>query len=294
MSDLLHQVISGYHLAVRTLRREVLDAKPNQWRLAADTVARLYLPPKDLIVESFDWHGLPTECVRRAHIEKTAKPIVWIHGGGFAFCSPRTHRAAAAALSKATNRPVWLPDYPLAPEHPYPMAINAFGQIPIDGPLDIIGDSAGGNLALSWALRRQTKDRLVLLSPWLDLRVDAFSAKLNAKSHSAFDREDLREYASLYLAGHPATSSDCSPLLSEDAQIQGLDDVYLESSSAELLHSDSHAFAERCKTAGVPVTHRIESEAHHGWQLFPDLLPEAKRSIQKITSHLNETAAESA
>lgn len=286
MSDLLHQVISGYHQAVRTLRREVMDAKPSHWRLAADTVARLYLPPKDLQIASFDWQGLPTESISRSYIKETAKPIIWIHGGGFAFGSPRTHRAAAAALSKATHRPVWLPDYPLSPEHPYPAAIDALNQIQHEAPMDIIGDSAGGNLALSWAIRRQNQDRVILLSPWLDLRVNASSAQINAKAHSAFDREDLREYASLYLAGHPPTASDCSPLLAQDEHIQSLHSIYLESSKAELLHSDSIAFAQRCKQLGHALTHHIESDAHHGWQLFPDLLPEAKRSIQRMQSFL--------
>lgn len=286
MSDLLHQVISGYHQAVRTLRKEVLDASPSQWRLAADTVARLYIAPKDLHIERFEWQGMPTECIRRTSTKEDAKPIIWIHGGGFAFCSPRTHRAAASAISKVTQRPVWLPEYPLAPEHPYPAALNALTQIQQDGPMDIIGDSAGGNLALSWGLRRSAQDRLLLLSPWLDLRVDAHSAKMNSAAHSAFDREDLREYASLYLKGHSPTQEDCSPVLASDKALQGIHSVYIESSKSELLHSDSLAFTERCQGAGISVEHRIEDSAHHGWCLFPDLLPEAKRSVDHMARFL--------
>ena len=203
MSDLLHQFISGYHQAVRTLRREVLDATPGQWRLAADTVARLYIPPRDLIVEPHERQGLPGELVRRKSVPDSAAAIVWIPGGGFAFGPPRTHRAAAAALSKATQRPVWIPHYPLAPEHPHPAALDALDRAGADEPMDIVGDSAGGNLALCWALRRKRGDRLILLSPWLDLRVDGPSAQRNESRHSAFDREDLREYASLYLARKP-------------------------------------------------------------------------------------------
>ena len=83
MSDLLHQFISGYHQAVRTLRREVLDATPGQWRLAADTVARLYIPPRDLIVEPHERQGLSGELVRRQSVPDSATAIVWIHGGGW-------------------------------------------------------------------------------------------------------------------------------------------------------------------------------------------------------------------
>lgn len=286
MSDLLNQFISGYHQAVRTLRREVLDATPGQWRLAADTIARLYIPPRDLVVKPHEWSGLKGELVSRKHIPAHTDPVVWIHGGGFAFGSPRTHRAAAAALSKASGRPVWIADYPLAPENPYPSALDALEQIQHPGPLDIVGDSAGGNLALSWALRRKAGDRLILLSPWLDLRVDGPSAKRNASGHSAFDREDLREYASLYLSGKTPTAADCSPLLAPREELLTLGPVLLEYSEIEMLRDDAATFAERCREAGLDLTESIEPKAPHGWQLFPDLLPEAKRSVERMHNFL--------
>jgi len=286
MSDLLHQFISGYHQTVRTLRREVLDATPGQWRLAADTVARLYIPPRDLIVEAREWCGVEGELVRRKDTATGAEAIVWIHGGGFVFGSPRTHRAAAAALAKATGRPVWLPDYPLAPEHPYPTALDALQRIDHPAPLDIVGDSAGGNLALSWALRRGAHDRMILLSPWLDLRVDGPSARRNASGHSAFDREDLREYAGLYLSGTAPTSADCSPILAGGDALRTLGPVLLEYSENEMLRDDSSTFADRCRETGLDLTETIEPDAPHGWQLFPDLLPEAKRSVERMRNFL--------
>ena len=286
MSDWLHPLISGYHQVVRTLRHEVLDAKPGQWRLAADTVARLYIPPKDLIVMEEDWHGLRTERVLRSNHREDSPDILWIHGGGFAFGSPRTHRAAASALAKATHRAVRLIDYPLAPEHPYPEALDALSKVDEAIPLDIIGDSAGGNLALAWALRRGKGDRLILLSPWLDLRVDGPTARQNQSGHSAFDREDLREYAALYLAGTSPNSPDCSPLIASGASLSTLGPILLESSKTELLESDAEAFAEHAVAHGVQLTWARESKAHHGWQLFPDVLPEAQRSIVRMTDFL--------
>lgn len=282
MSDLFHRMISGYHVAVRMLRHEVIDAKPAQWRLAADTVARLYIAPKDLNVRSIDWYGMPTEIVSRTGSNPGAPPIIWIHGGGFAFCSPRTHRAAAGALAALSGREVWLPDYPLAPEHPYPAALDGLDAIPVDGPIDIIGDSAGGNLALSWALRRRAGDRLALLSPWVDLRVDGPSALSGRCDHSVFDHRDLREYAGLYLGGHAPTHPDCSPVLASDAALATLGNVYLESSTNELLHADSRLLQSRLNEAGVPLEVHEEPAAHHGWQLFPDLLPEAKRTTERV------------
>jgi monoterpene epsilon-lactone hydrolase len=286
MNDLVHRVISGYHVAVRLLRHEVLDASPEQWRLAVDTLARLYFPPKDLVVRSWNWHGMPTESVSRKGGKEGAPPIVWIHGGGFAFCSPRTHRAAAGALAAITGREVWLPDYPLAPEQPFPAAHRALDHVPIEGPLDIVGDSAGGNLALSWALRRQNGDRLALLSPWVDLRVNGASSSNNVADHSAFDRDDLREYASLYLGGEAPTNPACSPVLADRASFAALGEVYIECAANELLNADAQLLASRMREAGVSLTTHEEARAHHGWQLLPDILPEAKQSAERLGQFL--------
>lgn len=286
MSDLLHQFISGYHQVVRTLRKEVLDATPAQWRLAADTLARMYVTPRHLQVERMDWQGMPVETITSAACAKDAAPIVWVHGGGFAFGSPRTHRAAAAALCKTTERPVWLVDYPLAPEHPFPAALDGLSGIHHPVPLDIVGDSAGGNLALAWALRRKRGDRILLLSPWLDLRVDGPSSQRNANAHSAFDNQDLREYAGLYLAGQSPTHPECSPLLADESAFGALGAVFIESSASELLHGDAEALSHRLHALGLTVEHHVEHEAHHGWQLFPDVLPEAKRSLSRMHDFL--------
>ena len=285
--DWYHPLISGYHQVVRTLLREVLDARPNQWRLAADTVARFYVAPRDMQLKQEVWHGLPTERIVRSSRQPGSPDILWIHGGGFAFGSPRTHRAGAAALAKATGRAVRLIDYPLAPEHPYPEALNALSEIKEPSPLDIVGDSAGGNLALSWALRRGCGDRLILLSPWLDLRVDGPSAQQNSAQHSVFDREDLREYAGLYLAGHPATHPDCSPILAADDALRSLGAVLLDSSKSEMLHADAAALASRAEALGLDLTWVQEEGSHHGWQLFPDVLPEAQRSVARMTDFLS-------
>lgn len=305
MSDWLHPLISSHHQVVRSLRREVLDATPKQWRLAADTLARLYPTPKNAAirkvregeVEREEIHWIPSGSAPATApvLENnewatdqsgSSRPIVWLHGGGFAFGSPRTHRAAAIAVARATSRPVWLVDYPLAPEHPYPHALGALETLHLPHALDIVGDSAGGNLALAWALRRKKKDRLVLLSPWLDLRVNSLSAQQNHSGHSAFDREDLREYASLYLAGANPTLPDCSPVLADTSEFTHLKSVLLESSKIELLRGDSVLLAAKCQEAQIPCIWEEEPSAHHGWQLFPDWLPEAKRSLERIRNFL--------
>ena len=159
-------------------------------------------------------------------------------------------------------------------------------HVPIEGPLDIVGDSAGGNLALSWALRRQNGDRLALLSPWVDLRVNGASSSNNVADHSAFDRDDLREYASLYLGGEAPTNPACSPVLADRASFAALGEVYIECAANELLNADAQLLASRMREAGVSLTTHEEARAHHGWQLLPDILPEAKQSAERLGQFL--------
>ena len=103
-----------------------------------------------------------------------------------------------------------------------------------------------------------------------------------------FDREDLREYAALYLSGVTPTSPDCSPLLAEVDALRAVGPVMLEYADDELLRGDALAFAEACQLADVQLTVAVEPVAPHGWQLFPDLLPEAKRSIVRMHDFLSQ------
>jgi acetyl esterase/lipase len=145
---------------------------------------------------------------------------------------------------------------------------------------------------MAWALRRKAGDRVSLLSPWVDLRVDGASAIQDGVDHSAFDREDLREYAGLYLSGTPATHPDCSPVLAGQRDLAELGRVYLESARNELLHANATLLADRLSHAGVELHRHEEPRAHHGWQLLPDLLPEAKHSIERVAQFITEASTE--
>lgn len=290
--------ISTTHSLGRFLRRDVVGMTPVQVRVALDSLSLLYPGPADVDFSYEERSGMQMARLRPKKIRpKTG--VLFIHGGGFAFGSARTHRALASALVKETGCEVWLPEYPLAPELPYPHALEALELLwaEFETQFDctyVLADSAGGNLAVSllqrleWA-QRKTLQGLVLLSPWLDLRPGSMSSRANSKSWSPFDRLDMLEYATHYLAGFDPSEPDVSPIL---GSFTGFPDTFIECSQMEYLFPDALELKEKLTASGTKVTWRAEDNALHGWQLFPDILPEAKRSIRAISGFMGATAVE--
>ena len=262
------------------------QAKPEQIRQAIELASRLNPGPwggefRERLEPT--WRG--AEVTWKEHDEGT---VLWVHGGAFAFGSPRVYRAAAVHLARATRCRIVLPKYRLAPNHTYPQAHDDVfaamrAVVQERGSVVLMGDSAGGNLAMGGMVRWMQEglpldqiSALALLSPWCDLREEAVSIQHNVVAHSPFSHEDSMEYSKQYLAGHPATDADVSPLL--QSSFEGWPEMYLEWALDEFLAPDVAALYVRLTTQGVDVTMRTEPEAVHGWQLLPDLLPEARRS----------------
>ncbi len=278
--------LESAHRAARVLRRDVAQAKPEQIRQAIELASRLNPGPwGGEFHERLEttWRG--AEVTWKEHDEGT---VIWVHGGAFAFGSPRVYRAAAVHLARATRCRIVLPKYRLAPNHTYPQAhddVFAAMRAVVEerGPVLLMGDSAGGNLAMGgmarWIQEGLPSDHILgfaLLSPWCDLRKEAVSIQQNMVAYSPFSHEDSMQYSKQYLAGHPATDPNVSPLLK--SSFEGWPEMYLEWALDEFLAPDVAALHARFQDADLNVTMRTEPEAVHGWQLLPDLLPEARRS----------------
>ena len=282
--------LESAHHAARVFRRDVAQATPQQIRHAIEMASRLNPGPWGGEFKPFefnDWRG--AEVTWKEHAEGT---VVWIHGGAFAFGSPRVYRAAAVHLARATRCRVVLPQYRLAPNHVHPTAHNdvekaLIASVKAFGQMVLLGDSAGGNLALSACLRAMSSSEvrnatagLALLSPWCDLREESASVQANVVAHSPFNHEDSLEYSRMYLAGHNASDARVSPLLASN--FDGLPPVYLEWALDEFLAPDIAQLSKKMGQAGVHLETRTEPQAVHGWQLLPDFLPEAKRSTAAL------------
>ena len=282
--------LEGAHSAARRFRKEVVDVSPQHIRIALEWASKLNPGPWGgvfEVVSGNQWKG--AEVTWKGAREGT---IVWIHGGAFAFGSPRVYRAAAVHLARASRCKVLLPEYRLAPEWVYPCAhddvYHAIQELTKgDQSVVLMGDSAGGNLLLS-AVRRLQQERrdlnkiagIALLSPWCDLRESAASIRQNEIAMSPFDAEDSISFSQSYLSGHPSRDPFVSPLIDLDGR--GWPPVFLEWSEDEFLAPDVSLLHHQLKSNGLHITTRTEPHAVHGWQLLPDVLPEARRSSQSL------------
>jgi epsilon-lactone hydrolase len=234
----------------------------------------------------------------RAHPGSTA--VLYLHGGGYLFGSPRTHRQAMLAMAKAFAAPVYGLDYRLAPEHPFPAAVDdaaaAYRWLLAQHPersIVLAGDSAGGGLAIATALGIRdsgiTPPRaIVAFSPYTDLAVTGLSVAANARSCAMFTPRGVHEAAALYLAGANARDPRASPLY---ADFSGLPPLLLFVSRHEILRDDTLRLAERASAAGVEVELVVRDRLPHVWPVFVGLLPEAREAFEIVATFARRVGA---
>jgi acetyl esterase/lipase len=213
--------------------------------------------------------------------------LLYLHGGGYFACSPRTHRPFAAAYAQQGFR-VFMPDYRLAPEHPFPSAVQdalaawhglvAQGNPPAS--LTVSGDSAGGGLTLALLLSLRDQGQSLpaaaaLFSPWTDLAVTGDSVRSNARREAMFTAPGLSLGAGLYLASADPKTPLASPLY---AELAGLPPLLIHCGNREMLRDDSVRLAQRAAAAGVRTELRVWPVVPHVWQLA-QFVPEAKQSM---------------
>jgi acetyl esterase/lipase len=218
---------------------------------------------------------------------------LYLHGGWYVFGSAATYRELIGRLSLATGMWVLAPDYRLAPEHPFPAAVDdavaayrwllGIGIEP--GRIVIAGDSAGGGLAMATLVAlSDAGDQLpaaaVLLSPAIDLTCSGDSYTSRATSDPLFTREQVVTLVAHYLAGADPTSPLASPIY---ADLAGLPPLLVHVGSDEVLLDDSTRLAERARAAGVEVDLKVWDGMWHGFQRFAGReVVEAQDSIDLI------------
>ena len=255
--------------------------------------------PKRIKVETVDLGGISAERLAPQGADET-RALLYIHGGGFVAGVPANHRPLTWRLAEGVGVPVYAIDYRLAPEHPYPAALDdcvaayrallAKGILP--GRIAIGGDSAGGNLTLVTALKLKALGlplpaALVCLSPVTDQ--DGFESRtLNAKSDAMFDVRMIPSVPPLYCPGADPNDPFVSPYRGD---VAGLPPTLFHCSRDELLRDDSIQMAQKMKAAGVDTTIEIWPGVFHVWQVTADVLPEARRAVANIVTFLKARLA---
>jgi acetyl esterase/lipase len=220
--------------------------------------------------------------------------ILYLHGGGYVSCSPRSHRPITANLARLAKQRVFSLDYRLGPEHPFPAAVDdasaAYQWLLKNGSrpeqISLAGDSAGGGLVVATLLRlRREKLPLpacaVCICPWVDLTGE-FSYR-NAGTCAMFRPTDIANFAALYLNGAPAQSEEASPLF---ADLSGLPPLLIQVSDAEMLFDDALRLHEKAGNCGLKSRLRAYPGLPHDWHLAAGLIPEAFTAIQEAASFI--------
>ena len=222
-------------------------------------------------------------------------PILWIHGGAFTLMSAHTFRHWAGYLAVELRRSVVVPDYSLAPEHPYPAALDeivgvyqALTSAHPGEPIVVVGDSAGGALAVGLQLRLRgagaTQPALtVLISPWLDLTLSNPSVSDNTEVDVILNAATLRFHAAAYLNSTSPTHPTASPA---HAELAGLTALVVMAAEYDLLIDDAVRFARRGAAAGVDVDLEIAAEMPHCFQFFVGVIPEADAALARIAERI--------
>ncbi len=258
-------------------------------RAAMEASADMFPVASDIRVQEVDADGVPADWIRVGDRE-TNRIVLYLHGGAYVMGSRNTHRGLASRIARAADAQVLLPDYRLAPEHPFPAAVEdatrcwqwllAEGHAPEH--MTIAGDSAGGGLALATLLALKTTGAplpacAVGMSPWTDLEGTGPTAAPGAVDDPMLTPDGLRTSGSQYAAGN-LENPLAAPLHGDPADLPPL---LLQVGTREILLSDSTRFADKARAAGVDVTLEIEEGLIHVWQMFPHV-PEAESAIARV------------
>ena len=274
-------------------------APVEQRRAAFEAVTQMFPVPDDVKSEPVDAGGIPAEWIAAPGADPE-RVIYYLHGGGYAMGSINTHREMVSRISRASGARVLAIDYRLAPEHPFPAAVEdaaaAYRWLLSAGVdparLVIAGDSAGGGLTVATLVAlRDAGDSLpaaaVCLSPWVDMEGIGESMTTKAEADPMVNREDLIEGAQAYLGGADPRTPLAAPLY---ADLKGLPPLLIHVGTAETLLDDSTRLAERAKAAGVDVTLEPWDDMIHVWQFVASMLPEGQQAIDRIGGFIREHA----
>jgi acetyl esterase/lipase len=279
----------GARLFIRTPERTGVSIARRRARMEA-YARRVPAPPAGTTISHKPLGSVPAERLARP-LSRSDRVVFFLHGGGYVSGGPRLYRHVAWRIAEAARAAVIGVDYRLAPEHPFPAAIDdafaAWRALLAEGfdprRCAILGDSSGGGLALSLVLRLRDEGHplpaaVVALSPWTDLAITGRSARAGA-SDPMLNANELGPLAAKYLAGADPRHPYASPL---HGDLHGLPPTLIQVGGDEILRDDATRMADKLERAGCAVALEIWPRMPHVWHAFAPILPEARRAIVRI------------
>ena len=272
--------------------------------MRADFAANALPPTEAATITAVDANGVPGEWITVPGSDPNRR-LLYVHGGGYVIGSTATHRRLCEDIAAASGCSILNLDYRLAPEHPFPAAVDdAIAGLQFmqengpDGPgaaqsTFVAGDSAGGGLTLATLLAARERgvampNAAVGISAWTDMAVTGESITTRADADPLItDAAMIKLMAAAYVGGGNAEDPLASPVYADYA---GLPPLLLQVGDAEVLLDDTRRVTERARAAGVDVTEEVWDEMFHVWHAFAPMLPEGREAISRIGEFVKQHA----
>ncbi len=260
---------------------EVDTADLQELRTAYEGLHGQFEPPAGLTVRPLNAGGVPGLMLTPRSDEPAT--VLYLHGGGHIAGSAFGYRPLAGALAEQADTGVVVPDYRLAPEHPFPAAVQdavrAYRWLLDRGAARIMvaGDSSGCSLVMSLLLSLKQQDLpgpagAILFCPWIDMTAAG-------RDHPPSDLDEIRHAASgLYLAGHPAGDPMVNPL---DADLSGLPPMLIQAATGDPLLDEARELTDHAQDCGVAAHFELFPVDTHDFHIFWSFLPEAAQALQQ-------------
>lgn len=273
------------------------EATVAERRGAIDGLGALLGRAADTSIEDLDAGGVPARWVRPDGASPGHTPaVLWLHGGGYNIGSVESHTPAASHLAAALGAPVLIAGYRLAPEDPFPAALDdalAVWRWLVDdraprGALGVVGDSAGGGLALAMAmaLRANGEPRpaaMALLCPWLDLTDPREASAEQAAADVVLSVDLLESWAQTYAGATPLDDPALSPIFGD---LGDLPPMLVHTAGRDLLCEQSRRFAAAGTAVGLTIDLEVDDDMIHAWHLFAGAFPEAGEALGSVARWL--------
>jgi epsilon-lactone hydrolase len=253
-------------------------------------------PPRGTQTTAIDAHGI--DAVRIVvRLARNDRYVLYFHGGGYTMGTAPLYRDFTWRIGIAARACVLFFDYRLAPEHPFPAAVDDAAKVYrwLAGRVDpqqiaFMGDSAGGGLLLATLYKLRDEGialprAAVAVSPWTDLALTGPSLQSNAAADPMLDVAKLPALANGYLAGTDPRNPYASPLYGDAS---GLPPTLIHVGSDEILRDDAVRMAHKLRSAGCDVEIEVWPRMPHAWHLYARIVPEGRHAIERIGAFLQQ------
>lgn len=290
---LQHLLESGLRQTMNRLVRPVLHpAIPiSIQRKLTSQAYKSSVPPRGSRFQTGTLAGCPV--IRSSFGQTTRGAVLYLHGGGYIIGSAATHKGLTGHLAKTSGCMVVTPDYRLAPEHPFPAALDdaeAVWHALIEegftpGQIAIAGDSAGGGLAIALAMRLRDSNQtplssLTVFSPWVDLTQESlYAPECEPVLQAGWVAKAAKLYASQESLRHPMLS----PIFGD---FEGLPPLLIQVGSQEILLNDAERLADAAKKAGIKTQLEVFNNLWHVFQIHSGQLEKATAAVQTAGKHI--------